>query len=131
MGDAPAVAVPRLPNVDGNRSKIPPCSDRAPSSGFIDWPHHGVQNGATREPAHVIGRHPNGARRSPEAFMRVPTRQPAGSAPSGSPRSPEQHSVPDGTARMAGWSGIAFSALLVAGLVLVNRIPKLGDSDAV
>jgi hypothetical protein len=32
---------------------------------------------------------------------------------------------------MAGWSGIAFSALLVAGLVLVNRIPKLGDSDAV
>ena len=40
------------------------------------------------------------------------------------------HSAPDGTARMAGWSGIVFSALLVAGLVLVNRIPKLGDSDA-
>ena len=31
---------------------------------------------------------------------------------------------------MAGWSGIVFSALLVAALVLVNRIPKLGDSDA-
>jgi len=31
---------------------------------------------------------------------------------------------------MAGWSGIVFSVLLAAGLVLVNRIPKLGDSDA-
>jgi hypothetical protein len=32
---------------------------------------------------------------------------------------------------MAGWSGIVFAGLLVAGLVLVDRIPKLGDSDAV
>jgi hypothetical protein len=32
---------------------------------------------------------------------------------------------------MAGWSGIVFSGLLVAGLVLVNRIPKLSDPDAV
>jgi hypothetical protein len=31
---------------------------------------------------------------------------------------------------MAGWSGIAFSALLVLGLLLVDRIPQLGDSDA-
>ena len=63
--------------------------------------------------------------------MRVPTRQRTGSAPSGSARSPVHHSAPNGTARMAGWSGIVFSGLLVAGLVLVNRIPKLGDSDAV
>ena len=63
--------------------------------------------------------------------MRVPTRQRTGSAPGGSARSPVQPSAPDGTARMAGWSGIVFSALLVAALVLVNRIPKLGDSDAV
>jgi hypothetical protein len=32
---------------------------------------------------------------------------------------------------MAGWAGIAFAALLVTGLALVNRIPKLDDSDAV
>jgi hypothetical protein len=63
--------------------------------------------------------------------MRVPTRQRTGSVPSGAVGSPVQHSAPNGTARMAGWSGIVFSALLVAGLVLVNRIPKLGDSDAV
>jgi hypothetical protein len=31
---------------------------------------------------------------------------------------------------MAGWSGIVFALLLSAGLVLVNRIPKLSDSDA-
>jgi hypothetical protein len=31
---------------------------------------------------------------------------------------------------MAGWSGIVFAALLVAALVLVSRIPTLGDSDA-
>ena len=37
----------------------------------------------------------------------------------------------DGTARMAGWSGIVFAGLLVAGLDWSNRIPKLGDSDAV
>ena len=69
--------------------------------------------------------------------MRVPTRQRASSAPrqrtdsvrGESGRPAEQASV-DGTVRMAGWSGIAFSALLAAGLVLVNRIPTLGDSDA-
>jgi hypothetical protein len=35
-----------------------------------------------------------------------------------------------GTTRMAGWSGIVFSGLLVVGLLLVNRIPGLGASDA-
>jgi hypothetical protein len=63
--------------------------------------------------------------------MRIPARPRPGSAPvraAGS--SPEQRPAPDGTTRMAGWSGIVFSGLLVAGLVLVNRIPKLGDSDA-
>jgi hypothetical protein len=63
--------------------------------------------------------------------MRVPTRQRPGSAPGGSARSPARQPTPDGTARVAGWSGIVFSALLVAGLGLVSRIPGLGDSDAV
>src|SRR3954468_11145240 len=63
--------------------------------------------------------------------MRISARPRNGSAPVGADSSPEQRPAPDGTARMAGWSGIVFSVLLVAGLVLVNRIPKLGDSDAV
>ena len=64
--------------------------------------------------------------------MRVPTRQRIGAAPAGgSDESQKQHAAANGTTRMAGWSGIVFSGLLVAGLVLVNRIPKLGDSDAV
>jgi hypothetical protein len=35
-----------------------------------------------------------------------------------------------GHAHRAGWSGVAFSGLLVLGLVLVARIPGLGASDA-
>jgi hypothetical protein len=63
--------------------------------------------------------------------MRVHARPRPGSAPVGAAgSSPERRPAPDGTTRMAGWSGIVFSGLLVAALVLVNRIPKLGDSDA-
>jgi len=33
--------------------------------------------------------------------------------------------------RKAGWSGVVFAVLLVASLVLIHRLPKLGDTDAV
>jgi hypothetical protein len=33
-------------------------------------------------------------------------------------------------ARMAGWSGLVFAGLLIASLVLVNRMPGLADPDA-
>jgi hypothetical protein len=66
--------------------------------------------------------------------MRVGTRQRAGAAAvdqeDGNGRAaPEQLARP-AHARTAGWSGLVFAALLVAGLVLVRRIPRLGDPDS-
>src|SRR5690349_469621 len=79
--------------------------------------------------------------------MHVPARSRSGAtSAAGSGKVPEQRSASEstttatavpgtmglvGTTRAAGWSGIVFAGLLVAGLLLVNRIPKLGDSDAV
>ena len=36
----------------------------------------------------------------------------------------------DDPARTAGWSGVVFAGLLLAGLFLVDRLPKLSASDA-
>jgi hypothetical protein len=62
--------------------------------------------------------------------MRVPSPR-TGPAPTQGVPAPPKTPPLTGTTRAAGWSGIAFAGLLVAGLVLVDRIPKLGDSDAV
>jgi hypothetical protein len=59
--------------------------------------------------------------------MRVPTRtrgdRPGAAADDAAARLAAAH------ARTAGWSGLALAALLVLALVLVHRIPGLGDSD--
>ncbi|MGY1704564.1 hypothetical protein ACI79C_08325 [Geodermatophilus sp. SYSU D00697] len=60
--------------------------------------------------------------------MRVPTRTPA-DRPSAAPADPATTALVAAHARTAGWSGFVLAALIVAALVLVSRIPGLGDPD--
>jgi hypothetical protein len=62
--------------------------------------------------------------------MRVPTRQrPETTEPDRSDAT-VQGAVLEDYARKAGWSGVVFSVLLVAALVLVHRVPSLGAPAA-
>jgi hypothetical protein len=59
--------------------------------------------------------------------MRVPARQRPAATDSDRPGAPVQSEVAEDYARKAGWSGVVFSGLLVAALVLLHGVPKLSD----
>jgi hypothetical protein len=61
--------------------------------------------------------------------MRVGTRQRVGSATASNGGGAAAQATAR-IARTAGWSGLLFAGLLVASLLLVSRVPGLGDSDA-
>jgi hypothetical protein len=61
--------------------------------------------------------------------MRVGTRQRVGSATASNAGGAAAQATAR-IARTAGWSGLLFAGLLVASLLLVSRVPGLGDSDA-
>ncbi|MGY1631330.1 hypothetical protein ACI784_06435 [Geodermatophilus sp. SYSU D01186] len=61
--------------------------------------------------------------------MRVPTRTRADRA-SPAPAEPSTERLVAAHTRTAGWAGIVFALLLVVGLVLVSRIPRLADPDS-
>ena len=61
--------------------------------------------------------------------MRAGTRQRVGSAAASNAGGAAAQATAR-IARTAGWSGLLFAGLLVASLLLVSRVPGLGDSDA-